>query len=420
MINRKDWPALMIGVMATLAGIGIARFAYTPLLPAIIQEGWFTASQGAYLGAANLLGYFIGALCAHALSERFSSRLVIGASFAAIALSFMLCTGAGSFFWFFLWRLVSGIAGAILMVVGPSLALAATPPERRASVGAMVFTGIGLGALLSASVVPVLLELSLTATWATLGLLCIAAGLVSDAFLRQGVTPLAPPLAASPTANSQKGYAGIKLVVLLVIGAYALDAIGFVPHTVFWVDYLARENALGNHAASLQWGIFGLGAVCGPLMVGALAQRVGWHRGLVTAFVVKAAAVSLPVFSLALLSQSVSSFMVGAMIPGIVALTSGRLAELVGPTAHKKLWGQATAAFAAAQAVAGYAMSALYGSWGSYAPLFAISGIILVVGFLLVLLSRGVQQRQAQLTAQQASKHATQHSTKHFTHQGRQ
>ncbi|WP_273544542.1 YbfB/YjiJ family MFS transporter [Vreelandella profundi] len=123
MINRKDWPALMIGVMATLAGIGIARFAYTPLLPAIIQEGWFTASQGAYLGAANLLGYFIGALCAHALSERFSSRLVIGASFAAIALSFMLCAGAGSFFWFFLWRLVSGIAGAILMVVGPSLAL---------------------------------------------------------------------------------------------------------------------------------------------------------------------------------------------------------------------------------------------------------------------------------------------------------
>ena len=60
--------------MATLAGIGIARFAYTPLLPAIIQEGWFTASQGAYLGAANLLGYFIGALAAHSLSERFSSH----------------------------------------------------------------------------------------------------------------------------------------------------------------------------------------------------------------------------------------------------------------------------------------------------------------------------------------------------------
>lgn len=419
MINRKDLPALMTGVTATLVGIGIARFAYTPLLPAVIQQGWFTASQGAYLGAANLLGYFIGALAAHSLSERFSPRMVIGASFAAIALSFMLCAGAGGFVWFFFWRLVSGIAGAILMVVGPSLALAATPPERRFRVGAMVFTGIGIGALLSASIVPLLLEVSLTATWGMLGLLCLVAGLICDTFLRQGLTSPPATIAASPGegGNSPKAYGG---VVLLVIGAYALDAIGFVPHTVFWVDYLARENELGNHAASLQWGIFGLGAVCGPLMVGALAQRVGWHHGLAIAFVAKAAAVSLPVFSLALISQSISSFMVGAMIPGIVALTSGRLAELVGPTAHKKLWGQATAAFAAAQAAAGYAMSAFYDVWGTYSPLFAISGLMLAAGFLLVLLSRGLQQRYVHFPAQHSTQQSTKHSTQHSSNQGRQ
>ncbi|MGP9666299.1 YbfB/YjiJ family MFS transporter [Halomonas sp. AOP22-C1-8] len=394
--TSHDLPALMTGIMATLAGIGIARFAYTPLLPAIIQEGWFTASQGAYLGAANLLGYFIGALVAHSLSERFSTRHVMAASFVGIALSFVLCAGEGGFTWFFFWRLVSGIAGTILMVVGPSLALAATPAERRTRVGAMVFTGIGLGALLSAFIVPLLLELSLAFTWGALGLLCVMAGLLCD----HGITRLALPATASPTANKSREYSGVKVVVWLVISAYALDAVGFVPHTVFWVDYLARENALGNQAASFQWGIFGLGAVCGPLMVGALAQRAGWHYGLAIAFVAKAAAVLLPVFSLALISQSVSSFMVGAMISGIVALTSGRLAELVGPTAHKKIWGQATAAFAAAQAVAGYAMSALYGVWGTYSPLFAISGLMLVAGFLLVLLSRGLQQRNAALAAQ--------------------
>ncbi|WP_083006478.1 YbfB/YjiJ family MFS transporter [Halomonas sp. GT] len=392
MINSKDLPALVTGVMATLAGIGIARFAYTPLLPALIEQGWFTASQGAYLGAANLLGYFIGALSAHSLSERFPVRAVLGASFVAIALSFFLCAGAGSFSWFFFWRLVSGIAGATLMVVGPSMALSATPSERRAVIGALVFTGIGLGALLSASVVPMLLELSLTATWGALGLLCIAAGLLGD----RGITRISlPPVAGKEGAASQKGYAGVKIAVLLVIGAYALDAIGFVPHTVFWVDYLARENALGHQAASLQWGIFGLGAVCGPLMIGALARRVGWHRGLTLAFLAKAAAVSLPIFSLAFLSQSVSSFVVGAMIPGIVALTSGRLAELVGPSGHKKIWGQATAAFAAAQAFSGYAMAGLYVAWGTYSPLFAISSLVLVGGFVLVLLSRVLQQRHA-------------------------
>ena len=63
------------------------------------------------------------------------------------------------------------------------------------------------------------------------------------------------------------------------------------------------------------------------------------------------------------------------------------------------------AAKAAAQAVASYAMSALYGTWGSYAPLFAISGLILVAGFLLVLLSRGLQQRHTDPSAQQPTKH---------------
>ncbi|WP_447926515.1 YbfB/YjiJ family MFS transporter [Vreelandella sp. EE27] len=401
MTNRtseiQDIPALLTGIMATLVGIGIARFAYTPLLPAVIEEGWFTASQGAYLGAANLLGYFIGALVAHPLSERFSGRWVMGASFVGIALSFVLCAAEGCFGWFFFWRLVSGIAGAVLMVVGPSLALAATPLTRRVRVGALVFTGIGLGALLSAFAVPFLLTLNLASTWSALGLLCITAGILSD----RASARLVLPFSASKKNNSRKGEVGAKAVLLLIIGAYAMDAVGFVPHTLFWVDYLARENALGHRAASFQWGIFGLGAVCGPFMVSALAQRVGWHHGLTAAFMMKAIAVLLPVFSLALVSQSVSSFMVGAMIPGIVALTSGRLAELVGPAAHKKIWGQATAAFAAAQAIAGYAMSALYNALGSYTLLFTIGGFVLVEGFLLILLSRSIQQRHTQLTAQQ-------------------
>ncbi len=127
------------------------------------------------------------------------------------------------------------------------------------------------------------------------------------------------------------------MIVLLVIGAYALDAVGFVPHTVFWVDYLSRENPLGQHAASLQWGLFGVGAICGPLIASAMARWLGWQHGLALAFLAKATAVMLPLLSLAFLSRSISSFVVGAMTPCIVALTSGHLGELVGPFAHKKL-----------------------------------------------------------------------------------
>ena len=51
--RTNPWWAAFAGMSATLVGIGLARFAYTPLIPALIDAGWFTESQAAYLGAAE-------------------------------------------------------------------------------------------------------------------------------------------------------------------------------------------------------------------------------------------------------------------------------------------------------------------------------------------------------------------------------
>ena len=386
--------ALLTGMMATIAGIGLSRFAYTPLIPVLIEQHWFGASDAAYIGAANLLGYLIGALSAHPLTERFSYRWVLSIAFVVVALSFLLCAGPFGFAWFFIWRLLSGVAGAILVVAGPSMALAATPAEQRTTMSIKVFTGIGVGAMLSATVIPALLEVSLTATWIALGVVSLLVGVIGIG----GLLTLGSAHhhnEANPGAQVEDGgQANIgvypALVVWLVIAAYGLDAAGFVPHTLFWVDYLAREQALGQHAGSVQWGLFGLGAVLGPLLAGFFANRIGCHRGLMLAYSAKALAVAIPLISVTLVFRSLSSFIFGAMVPCLVALTSGRLAELVGPVQHKRVWGQATAAFAAAQAVAGYGMSALYDLWGTHYPLFAIGSSLLLCCAALIWLSQRV------------------------------
>ncbi|MFT6915591.1 MAG: putative MFS family arabinose efflux permease [Motiliproteus sp.] len=391
MIEREDIPALLTGMMATLAGIGVARFAYTPLLPELVKQQWFSDSQAAYLGAANLLGYLIGALSAHRLSERLSVRMLMGWCFAGIALSFVLCAQPGHFGWFFIWRLIAGVCGAILMVVGPATALSKTPAARRAGVGAFVFTGIGLGAVLSASVVPLLMQVSLSATWLALGTLSLLAGLIGDRGLVRLPNTAVQTIRAGKSTRTPRG-AG--LLVIVVMAAYALDAVGFIPHTLFWVDYLAREQGLGTQAASVQWAVFGVGAVCGPLFAGIVAQRLGWHSGLTLAFAAKALAVGLPLLSMGLASRTLSSFIVGAMVPGIVALTSGRISELVGPAEHKRLWGLATAVFAVAQALSGYAMSALYVIWGSYHYLFYTGSAALAGGAVLIILSGYIHEHK--------------------------
>ena len=60
--------AALAGLSASLVGIGLARFAYTPLIPALIAAHWFAPAAVVYLGAANLAGYLAGALAARPLA----------------------------------------------------------------------------------------------------------------------------------------------------------------------------------------------------------------------------------------------------------------------------------------------------------------------------------------------------------------
>ena len=397
---RSDRPAIVVGLASTLVGIGLARFAYTALIPPVVDAHWFTTSAAVYLGAANLLGYFIGAISAHAVSERFGARATLAASFGITALSFLACAHAAPFAWFFFWRVLSGLTGAWLMVVGPATALAATSPDRRPVVGCLMFTGIGMGALLSALVVPTLLQAGLWVAWIVLGGLTLIAGTAGDIALYRLPNPAG--VDGADQTNTPVSNSALRWAVTLVICAYAGDAIGFVPHTVFWVDYLAREVELGMAAANVQWALFGLGAMLGPLITRLIVPRAGWQASLTGGLLIKALAVGLPFIATGLWLRSVSSIAVGALVPAVVALTSGRLAEIAGPAEHKRLWGQATAAFALAQAVAGYGLSALSTAADSYRPSFAICAAILLLACVLAWRADPARQQRASAAHQGA------------------
>lgn len=387
MIERKELPLLLTGFMATLSGVGLARFAYTALMPQMVHAGWFSGQQVAYLGAANLLGYLVGALAAAPLAERMGALRVLVVCWVAVMLSFAGCSMPQPMVLFFVWRLLSGIAGAALMVLGPSVAMAAAAPWRRATLGPLMFCGIGVGALLSATLVPMFARSSLSAVWWALTALC-ALALYSGWRAARQIHPHAPVAVNTTTPVAAPAGRLWSLAVILVLMAYACDAFGFVPHTVFWVDYLDRELQMGAAYASTQWALFGLGAIAGPLCAAYCATRWGWWGTTTGAYVIKAVAIGLPLLSAGFGTHAVSGFLVGALSPGMAAITSGYLMQLIGSAAHKKMWGYATAAFALLQATSGYLMAFIYASSGSYRVLFVLGCMALTLGALLVASSR--------------------------------
>ncbi|WP_167363662.1 YbfB/YjiJ family MFS transporter [Vibrio injensis] len=372
---------LMVGMSSTLIGIGLSRFAFTPLIPMLSSEGWFSVAQTSYLGSLNLLGYLIGALSAHRLAQQVGDRLLLIIATVLVSVSYLACFLPMHYWWVAGWRVIAGAAGGYLMVIGPALALQHSDKPHRNTVMTMIFMGIGLGVVFSAVIMPLLLQFSLSVTWLAIGSLSLAiSGLMIIALKRLPVIPRAivSSDASAPVATG---------AVWLVIAAYALDAAGFIPHTIFWVDYLVRERYFTPPQALWFWFAFGGGCLSGPLMAKWLVSRFSWHRALWVAYALKAAAILLPVLTAQPFWLFCSAFIVGAMTPGIVALTAGRIAELVGTTLHSYYWGKATAGFALLQAISGGMMAYYYQHVAEYIPLFITATLLMLFALLCISLS---------------------------------
>jgi predicted MFS family arabinose efflux permease len=373
--------ATLSAMCATLVGIGLARFAYTPLIPVLIAADWFAPSQAAYLGAANLAGYLAGAGLGMLLATRAPAAMTLRAMMALATATFFACAVPLSFLWYFVWRFAAGLAGGTLMVLAASTVLPHVPPSKRGLASGVIFTGVGLGIAASGTLVPLLLRAGLVQTWCGLG----ALALLLTVFAWNG-WPEGPARAnAVPaTAHPPRPRASPALKALYV--EYGLDAVGLVPHMVFLVDFVARGLGQGFDVGARYWVLFGLGAMIGPVLAGSLADRIGFKQALRLGFLVQAAAVALLAVTANRGGLIVSSFIIGAFVPGCVALTLGRIHDLIPHDSQRQraaAWSAATVAFAVGQAGAAYGFSFLYARTGGYALLFALGAAALALALMI-------------------------------------
>ncbi len=367
--------AALSGLCASLVGIGLARFAYTPLIPPLISEHWFSESAAAYLGAANLAGYLLGAIIGHAWIRWFRASTVLRAAMLVTAASLFACAWRdGGVVWIFFWRVLAGYTGGVIMVLAAPTVLAATPPARRGLVGGAIFTGVGIGIAASGTLVPFLLEIGgLKITWLGLGGLSLLLTIVGwFGWPREA----APEVASTTPAPRQP----MTVPVAALLAGYGLNALGLVPHMLFLVVYIAHGLGRGLDVGAGYWVLFGLGAMVGPLLAGQLGDRIGFRAAIRLAYLVEAVLVLLPDLSTRPIALGISSLAVGAFVPGITSLVLGRVHEMVeGRAAQRRIWSQTTIAWALTQGASAFAYSYLIGRFGSYAPLFAIGAVALIL-----------------------------------------
>ncbi|MGC1286386.1 MAG: YbfB/YjiJ family MFS transporter, partial [Streptosporangiaceae bacterium] len=156
--RASGWLRSVRLALGTTAALGLARFAYGLLVPAMRDElGWSLAKAGT-LTTANSLGYLVGALAAGPLARRMSDTAAFRLGMVLTAAALAANAATGSYPLLLLTRAAAGVSGALVFIAGGVLASRAAASRGSPLPVSIYFAGAGLGIAVSGTVIPPLLS----------------------------------------------------------------------------------------------------------------------------------------------------------------------------------------------------------------------------------------------------------------------
>ena len=403
---------------ALAVAMGIGRFAFTPILPLMIQEGTVHLAQTAWLSSSNYIGYLVGALSL-LKSKRHPLFVVLGLTLVTLT---TWLASLSSFDWLLVLRFLAGVASAWVLVSISAFAINWLKSRQIASSG-LIYTGVGIGITLTGLICSYFIFQSATATiaaqssfsplssrlWQYLGVIALLATLLVTFLLAkinsQSASTAAASIAAAKTNPSKAAYtkashtnptASItpaKLKLANVLTAYGLFGFGYILPATF-LPQIAKQW-LSGQSYLLIWPFFGLAAALSVVLSQGLQRRynnfslLGVWR---VSQIIMAVGTLLPA-----LWQSLTGLMLSALMVGgtFMVVTMAGLQVAASQVTHYPKYNLSalmTASFAFGQLIG--PLTALVATGKNiWLALLPVSAIVLLIG--VALLWRPYQHQQS-------------------------
>ena len=380
MIATTDDKRFLFAAATALAiAMGIGRFAYTPLLPLMLDGAHLSRVLAGVVAAANLAGYLVGAVLASRPALRAHRVAFIRVGLAISIATTGLVAIPSEIVWLAA-RAISGIASGFVLIYTASLVLDRGALRGRPVWAAYVFGGVGAGIAASAVAVPVFARLGgWQAGW--LGLCALSAALAAITLPWIADAPTRADDVA-PCANPPRAAAALFPWLL---AAYGGEGLGYIIPATFMVAMISAAPDVARYAG-YGWAIVGLVGIPANVLWNVAGVRFGYARSLVVAFAAQAAGVAAPAILHNAVGVIIGAVALGATFMGITVLATALLRELYPLRSHVAL-GRATAVFGVGQIAGPLIATAVSVHWGGYgsallvaAAILALSAIVLAVG----------------------------------------
>ena len=307
---------LLLGSFLTLVVVmGIGRFYYTPLLPLMQREFGIDTATAGLIGSVNFAGYVVGSIGAAFVPRGALRRWVFRAA-VIVSVATTLAMGLTDSVapWLVL-RTLAGVASAFGMILAASFAAEALVAVDEPGLIGWLFGGVGAGIAVSGIFVNFAHAfLGASALWVAAGIGCLAT--LPVILAEVGDRRLEPR--QHRIARRRRVPRPLPFLPLLV--GYSLEGLGFSVFSVFIVAIVKSRPGL-DHFGDWVWVFAGLAGLPSCLFWAWAAERIGFSKALLIAFLVQAAGLMLPALSDSGPLALVAAVLFGGTFLGIVALT---------------------------------------------------------------------------------------------------
>lgn len=372
----KPFQVMAAGIAAMLLTVGIARFAYTPMLPTMQAQTGMSRSLGGLLATVNYAGYMTGALLASTVKEARLRFLIyrLGLVFAVAGTAGMALT-TQAWLWLLL-RFLAGIGGASGLLLASGMVLAFLVRHGKRPELGLHFVGLGLGIILSGALVALTnTHLAWSGQWLVLGAVTLIL--------------LFPAWFWMPAPEGQSSSAKAATIVPRTRGGWLLNlsyfcaGVGFVVSATFVVAAVAQVPELTGFGPYI-WIVVGVAAIPATLAWDRLARRIGDVPTLLAAYGLQIVGILLPVVSTSAAAAIGGALLFGATFMGIVALTLA-LAGKRNSDNPAAAMARLTLSYGVAQIIAPAAVGRIAETTGNYNAGMVMAAATMVVGMVLLL-----------------------------------
>ena len=415
--EKKQAPGLHYGiivlsliVLSVFSALGLARFGYTSILPAMQESLHLSNTQAGELQTINLIGYLLTVVFAGMLAARYGPRIVISVSLLVVSLAMILTGLVPGFGTACIGRFFAGVGGAGGNIPAMGLVSAWFGARRRGLASGIGVTGSSVGLIVTGPLIPAILKTcgpdGWRISWYVLGALGLAAFVLCALLLRNrpedmSLSPLgdSEPETLQRTADSGSAalnwglvYKSRRLWQLAAI--YFAFGFSYIIYSTFFVKHVVREGVFSAAGAGSLWMNIGIVSLASGFIWGIISDRFGRRIALVCVFTLQGISFSVFGLSHSLTAVYFSAALFALTAWSIPALMAALAGDVFGARLAPAALGLMTIIFGIGQAAGPYFAGAVADATQSFSTAFVIAGIVALVfgtgGSLFLQTSKGV------------------------------